>query len=344
MFYCFIINIDLPNIYYRNYFVYIDQERAECFIVMTDFKHESVLLFESVDLLHISSSGVYIDGTAGGGGHSKEILKRLDQNGRLICFDRDPDAIDHINNLFENISNVSIIKSDFRYISSELENININKVDGVLLDLGVSSYQLDNPERGFCYNKDTGLDMRMSKSGLSAYDIINSYDIKDLAKIIFEYGEEKFSWNIAKNIEKVRQKKIIKTTGELCDIIKNSIPMAMRRKGGNPCKRTFQAIRIAVNDELNSLSECIDSVFDKLSIGGRFCIITFHSIEDRIVKQKFSKLSQGCICPPEFPVCICGNTPRARLINKKPILPSEKEININSRSKSAKLRVIEKIK
>ncbi|MBP0979366.1 MAG: 16S rRNA (cytosine(1402)-N(4))-methyltransferase RsmH [Oscillospiraceae bacterium] len=310
---------------------------------MTDFNHKSVLLFESVDLLNVFSSGVYVDGTAGGGGHSREILKRLDKNGKLVCFDKDPDAIDHINNLFKNIDNINIIKSDFRYISSELDNININKIDGVLLDLGVSSYQIDKPERGFCYNQDAVLDMRMSKTGLSAYDIINSYDIKDLSKIFFEYGEEKFSWQIAKNIEIARNKKIIKTTGELCDIIKSSIPASVRRKGGNPCKRTFQAIRIAVNDELGSLSECIDSTFKKLRIGGRFCIITFHSLEDRVVKQKFTSLSQGCICPPDFPICVCNNKPKARLVNKKPILPSEYEINSNSRSKSAKLRVIEKI-
>ena len=302
-----------------------------------------MLLNETIDLLNIVENGIYVDGTAGGGGHSSQILKKLNSEGRLICLDKDPDAVECLENKFKKDKNVTILKADFKDIASKLDELNIEKVDGILLDLGVSSYQLDNPERGFSYNKNVSLDMRMSKEGLSAYDIINNYDINDLAKIIFEYGEEKFSRQIAKNIEKARIKKPIERTYELCEIIKNSIPAATRRKGGNPCKRTFQAIRIAVNDELGSLSECIDSSFEILNNGGRFCVITFHSLEDRIVKQKFLKLAKGCVCPPSFPVCVCGRKPSGKIISKKPILPSNQELNENSRSKSAKLRVIEKI-
>lgn len=313
------------------------------FSVNENFKHTSVLLSEAVFFLNINPEGTYIDGTAGAGGHSREILKNLNFNGKLLCFDKDPDAFDHLNNIFNPFSNVFIINSDFRYIPYELDKLKIDKINGILLDLGVSSYQLDNPERGFCYNKDTFLDMRMSKCGISAYDIVNNYSIENLSNILLEYGEEKFHWRIAKNIELARKKKKIETTFELCEIIKNSIPIPLRRKGGNPCKRTFQAIRITVNDELNCLSDCIDHAFNLLDVGGRFCIITFHSLEDRIVKQKFAKLSNGCICPPDFPVCICGKRPLAKLITKKPIIPSEQELLNNSRAKSAKLRVIEKI-
>lgn len=310
---------------------------------MIDFKHYSVMLHESIECLNVNNYGIYVDGTAGGGGHSREILKNLSSNGKLICIDKDPDAISHLNVLFKDNENVKIIKSDFRCLCDVLDELDIKKINGILLDLGVSSYQLDNPERGFCYSQDAYLDMRMSKEGLSAYDIVNNYDVNDIADIIFNYGEEKFSRSIAKNIEKYRKNKPIETTYELADIIKRSIPAKMRRIGGNPCKRTFQALRIAVNDELGGISECIDKVFGRLDIGGRFCIITFHSLEDRIVKRKFAYLAKGCICPPEFPVCVCGQRPKAKIITKKPILPSEGEVNINSRSKSAKLRVIEKI-
>lgn len=310
---------------------------------MIEFKHYSVMLHESIKCLNIHSYGVYVDGTAGGGGHSKEIFKKISSEGKLICVDKDPDAILHLNSLFKENKNVKIIKSDFRYICNVLDSLNIKKINGILLDLGVSSYQLDNPERGFCYSKDAYLDMRMSKEGLSAYDIVNNYDVNAIADIIFNYGEERFGRSIAKNIEKYRKNKPIETTYELADIIKCSIPAKMRRIGGNPCKRTFQALRIAVNDELGGISECIDKVFERLDIGGRFCIITFHSLEDRIVKKKFADLAKGCVCPPEFPVCVCGQKPKAKIITRKPVLPSEDEIKINSRSKSAKLRVIEKI-
>ncbi len=313
--------------------------------IVIDFKHDSVLLEEAVNLLNINENGIYIDGTAGGGGHSSEILRRLSLKGRLICFDKDPDAISHINYIFGNINNVTIIKSDFRYIPNKLDELGIDKVDGILLDLGVSSYQIDNPERGFCYSKNAILDMRMSKNGLSAYDIVNEYSVDKLAKIICSYGEEKFGFRIAKNIEKFRNNKPIQTTYELNEIIRNSIPLSVKyKKNSNSLyKKTFQAIRIAVNDELDSLSECIDNSFKKLSVRGRFCIITFHSIEDRIVKHKFCQLTKGCVCPPNFPVCICNQKPVAKFVNKKPILPSNEELNTNKRSKSAKLRVIEKL-
>ncbi len=317
--------------------------KAFVFTVMLNFKHYPVLLKEAIDLLNIKPDGIYVDGTTGGGGHSYEILKKLSLKGTLICFDKDPDAIKHIKQKFENYSNVIVVHSDFKYILKKLDELNIGNIDGLLLDLGVSSYQLDQVDRGFCYNKDAVLDMRMAKSGVSAYDVVNSYSAEALAKIIFEYGEEKCSWKIAKNIEAYRKKQPIKTTYQLCEVIKEAIPAPLRRKGGNPCKRTFQAIRIAVNDELNSLTECINSSFKKLNSGGRFAIITFHSLEDRIVKQKFSALTKGCICPPGFPICVCGHKQMAKFVNKKPILPSNQELCENSRSKSAKLRVIEKL-
>lgn len=301
------------------------------------------MLKEAVGLLNIKSDGIYVDGTTGGGGHSYEILKTLSLNGTLVCFDKDPDAIKHIKKKFEGFNNVIVIHSDFKYIVEKLNEQNIGNIDGLLLDLGVSSYQLDQIDRGFCYNKDAVLDMRMAKSGISAYDIINSYSVEALAKIIFQYGEEKCSWKIAKHIEAYRKKQPIKTTYQLCEIIKMAIPAPLRRRGGNPCKRTFQAIRIAVNDELNSLIECINSSFKKLNSGGRLAIITFHSLEDRIVKQKFSEFTKGCICPPDFPICVCGHKSVAKLVNKKPILPSNEELCKNNRSKSAKLRVIEKL-
>ncbi len=310
---------------------------------MIDFKHESVLLNEAVSFLNVMPNGIYVDGTAGGGGHSRQILRKLSQNGRLICFDKDPDAVGYLEDFFKNDFNVHVVNSDFKNVSEKLNELGVNKVNGVLLDLGVSSHQIDTPERGFCYSQDALLDMRMSKSGISAYDVVNDFDEQKIAKIIFEYGEERFARNIARKIEKQRKKQPIKTTFELCEIIKSAIPVSKQRHGGNPCKKTFQAIRIFVNDELNSLRECIDKVFDKLEIGGRFCVITFHSLEDRIVKQRFLKFIQGCQCPPDFPICVCGKKPVAKLVLKKPILPTEEELLKNQRAKSAKLRVIEKI-
>ena len=293
--------------------------------------------------MDIKPDGTYIDGTVGAGGHSKEILKNLSSNGKLICFDKDPDAIKYTREIFPNNSIVTIIQSDFRFISKELDNLKIEKVDGILLDLGVSSYQIDQVRRGFSYSKEAPLDMRMSNEGLSAYDIVNTYEAADIADILFKYGEERFSWNIANNIIKYRNIKPIETTVELCNIIQQSIPAKVRKKGGNPFKRTFQAIRIAVNNELDSLSYFIKNSFKRLNLGGRFSIITFHSLEDRIVKQSFKSLSKSCICPSNFPICVCDNKPLAKLINKKPIIPSYDELLLNSRSSSAKLRTIEKL-
>lgn len=311
--------------------------------MISEIYHIPVLLKETIELLHIKKTGTYIDATAGGGGHSQEIIKLIGPNGKLICFDKDPDAINYLNKKFKANKNVTIIKSDFKNIKFELDTLKISEIDGVIFDLGVSSYQLDNKERGFSYNQEAKLDMRMSKSGLSAYDIVNRFELDELSKIFFKYGEEKFSKQIAKNIILKRKIKPIETTYELSEIIKQSIPAPARRKGGNPSKRIFQAIRIAVNDELDSLSKGLKFAFHKLKIGGRLCVITFHSLEDRIVKQQFISLSQGCICPADFPICVCKKKILAHIVNKKPIIPSQSEIINNSRSKSAKLRVIEKI-
>ena len=236
-----------------------------------------------------------------------------------------------------------VVQSDFAEMDHVLDELHIEKIDGVLLDLGVSSHQLDTGERGFSYQHDAPLDMRMSQTGTSAYDIVNTYSVKDLTRILREYAEEKFAFQIAKNIERARRQKPVETTFQLCDIIKASIPAAARRTGGNPAKRTFQAIRIAVNGELESLSRGLDAAFDRLRPGGRFAVITFHSLEDRMVKQKFAALCRGCTCPPDFPVCVCGNKPKGKLVSRKPIEPSAKELEENHRSHSAKLRVIEKL-
>ncbi len=307
-----------------------------------EFNHISVLLAECMDGLNIKADGIYVDGTAGGAGHSSEIAKRL-TSGRLIAFDKDPVAVGKARERLSKYPNATVVESDFSEMANVLSDMGIDKVDGILLDLGVSSYQLDTPERGFSYNHDAPLDMRMSKKGLSAADIINGYEKKDLVRIFREFGEEKFSLQIASNIIKKRSEKPIETTLELVDIIRMSIPAAARREGGHPAKRIFQAVRIAVNSELESLSLCLDTAFQKLNVGGRMAIITFHSLEDRMVKQKFVALNKGCICPPDFPICVCGNKPKAKLINKKPIEASEEELAVNKRSKSAKLRVCEKL-
>ena len=296
---------------------------------------------ECIEGLNIKPDGIYVDGTAGGGGHSFEIARRL-LKGRLIAIDRDPDAIKAASERLYGLS-AKLVNANYCEIDRIARDLGIEKIDGMLLDLGVSSYQLDNRERGFSYHDDAPLDMRMSREGLSARDVINGYSYEELSRIIFEYGEERYSRNIASNIVKLRESKPIESTAELAEIIKMSVPQKVRREK-NPCRKTFQAIRMEVNNELGSLSEALDKAFDLLAVGGRFAIITFHSLEDRLVKQRFATFCQGCTCPPEFPVCVCGKTPRGRLITKKPIEPSEEEQRINPRSRSAKLRIIEKIK
>ena len=307
-----------------------------------EFSHIPVMLHECMEGLNIRENGIYVDGTAGGAGHSSEIARHL-SNGRLVALDQDPDAVKTASERLSVFPNAQVIRSNFRNMGQVLENLGISRVDGVLLDLGVSSYQLDTAERGFSYQKDAPLDMRMSKEGMSAADLVNSASLDELTRILREYGEEKFAARIAHAIVSKRETAPIRTTFQLADIIKAAMPAASRREK-NPCKRSFQALRIAANSELDALSQGIDQAFDLLAPNGRLCIITFHSLEDRMVKQKFAALCQGCICPPEFPVCVCGHTPEGRLVpRKQPILPSEEELARNRRSQSAKLRVIEKI-
>ena len=306
-----------------------------------EFNHISVLLSECIDGLNIKPDGIYIDGTVGGAGHSIEIAKRL-TTGRLIGIDRDPEAVSVATERLKGF-NAEVINSNFSELDSIMKEKNIPKANGILLDLGVSSHQLDDAQRGFSYHSDAVLDMRMSKTGISAKDIVNTYSYESLAKIIFEYGEERFSRQIARAIVNKREEKEINTTLELADIIRSAVPQKARRDK-NPCKKTFQAIRIAVNDELGHISIALDKAFDALCVGGRLCVISFHSLEDRLVKQRFKEFCQGCICPPDFPVCVCGRTPRGALVNKKPIEASAQELEKNKRSKSAKLRIIEKIK
>ena len=308
-----------------------------------EFRHYSVMLEESIAGLEIKPDGIYVDGTAGGAGHSREIAKRLDPGqGRLIALDRDPEAVAVASERLKDLP-AQVVRANYSEIRSVLDSLGIDKVSGILLDLGVSSYQLDNGERGFSYHQDAPLDMRMSSEGPSAKDIVNEYSKEQLSKIIFEYGEEKFAGSIAANIVRARELKPIETTFELAEIIKSSVPQRVRREK-NPCKKTFQAVRIAVNDELGHLDKALDEAFDCLEVGGRIAIITFHSLEDRLVKQRFKTFATGCTCPPEFPVCVCGKTPRGKIITQKPIEPSEKELAENNRSRSAKLRIIEKIK
>ena len=307
-----------------------------------EFNHFSVLLNECIENLSIKENGIYVDGTAGGAGHSREIAKRLN-GGKLIALDKDPDAIKVATERLKEFECAKVVKSDFADIASVLDELGISGVDGVLLDLGVSSFQLDTAERGFSYHNDAPLDMRMTKEGTSAFDIVNGSSVEEIARILREYGEEKLAYKIALNIEKARKVKPIETTGELSEIINSTFPPKMRWGGKNPSKRSFQAIRIAVNSELDNLSRVLDGAFEKLNSGGRFAIITFHSLEDRMVKQKFNALCQGCVCPPDFPVCVCGQKPKAKAVSRKAILPSDKELELNKRSHSAKLRVIEKI-
>lgn len=309
-----------------------------------EFKHVSVLLDECIEGLAIKPDGIYCDGTAGGAGHSREIAKRLDaqKGGKLIAVDRDPEAVAVAAKRLEGLP-AQVVRGNYSEIDEIFAGLGLKGADGILLDLGVSSYQLDNAERGFSYHNDAPLDMRMSGEGLSARDVVNGYDYQSLSRIIFEYGEEKFARSIAQKIVKARDEKPIETTLELAEIIRSAVPQKARREK-NPCKKTFQAIRIEVNSELEHLSVALDKAFDLLNVGGRLCIITFHSLEDRLVKQRFQTFCRGCICPPDFPVCICGQTPRGKLVNRKPIEADEEELAANNRSRSAKLRIIEKIK
>lgn len=308
-----------------------------------DFKHIPVLFNESIDALDIKPDGLYADCTAGGGGHSNAILDRLSENGRLIAVDRDPEAIATLTERFEGSENVSIVNDNFFNIKTILSRFTDEGADGILADLGVSSHQLDDAARGFSFHADAPLDMRMSMQGMSAADAVNLLSQRELQDIIYRYGEDKFAPRIAAGIVRAREEKPIETTLELAEIIKSSIPAAARREGGHPARRTFQALRIYVNGELDGLDGAISDMFDSLKVGGRLAIITFHSLEDRAVKQTFASLCEGCICPPEFPVCVCGRKSRGRL-PQKALAPSREELERNPRSRSARLRVIEKIR
>ena len=301
-----------------------------------EFVHKSVLFDEAIKALDLNENKIIVDGTAGGGGHSGEIAKRAK---RVISIDQDPDAIAVLNERLGDKENVTIVHDNYSNIKNIISNLNIEKIDGLLLDLGVSSFQLDTSERGFSFHKDAPLDMRMSKSGLSAYDVVNNYDERQLADIIYRYGEEKFSRRIAANIVKARAKKPIETTFELVDIIKSSMPQKAMRDA-HPARRTFQAIRIEVNAELDVLKSTLEDTFDILAPGGRIAIITFHSLEDRIVKEQFAKWCQGCTCPKEFPVCVCGKKPKGKTF--KSISPSKEELEENPRARSSRLRIFEK--
>ncbi len=309
---------------------------------MINFSHISVLLNESVDMLSVKPDGIYVDGTAGGGGHSALILSRLGENGRLYSIDRDPDAIATVTKRFEGDKRSVVLHGEFADMKSLLLNEGVEKVDGVILDLGVSSHQLDTAERGFSFHEDAPLDMRMSQKGTTAADLVNTLDFKELCRILSSYGEEKYAPSIVKGILKAREEKPIETTLELAEIVKANVPQKVRRDG-HPARKTFQAIRIAVNDEFGQLERGLASAFEMLNAGGRLSVITFHSIEDRIVKQTMASWCVGCTCPKDFPVCVCGNKPKARLINKKPIEADNQELDANKRSRSAKLRGCEKL-
>ena len=308
------------------------------------FEHKSVLLYETVDSLNIRPDGIYVDGTLGGGGHAYEVCRRLGEHGRLIGIDQDADAIAAATKRLEPFADkVTVVRSNYENIASVLHELGIEKVDGIYLDLGVSSYQLDTASRGFTYREDAPLDMRMDQRNTqTAADIVNTYSEMELYRIIRDYGEDRFAKNIAKHIVRQRQEKPYETTGELIETIKAAIPAKIRATGGHPAKRTFQAIRIELNHELDVLNCSIDTMIDLLNPGGRLSIITFHSLEDRIVKKRFRDNENPCICPPEFPVCMCGRKSKGTVITRKPIVPGEEELEYNKRSKSSKLRVFER--
>lgn len=311
-----------------------------------EFNHYSVLLNETIENLNIKPDGIYVDGTLGGGGHAYQVALRLSEKGRLIGIDQDADAIAAAGERLKEFGDkITIIRSNYANMKEELHRIGVEKVDGIVLDLGVSSFQLDTPERGFTYRDENApLDMRMDdRQSLTAKDIVNGYSEMDLYRIIRDYGEDKFAKNIAKHIVQEREKKPIETTGELTEIIRASIPMKVQVTGGHPAKRTFQAIRIELNKELEVLQNNLDDMIDLLNPGGRICIITFHSLEDRIVKTNFKRNENPCTCPSDFPVCVCGKKSKGKVVTRKPILPSEEELEVNSRSKSAKLRVFERV-
>lgn len=309
------------------------------------FHHVTVLKHEAVEGLAIKPSGCYVDCTLGGAGHSSLILESLDATGKLIAFDQDEQAIQHAESLFANRSEqVKLVNSNFRHLQDRLQELGITEVDGVLFDLGVSSPQLDEAERGFSYQQDAELDMRMDRSAsLTAEQIVNNWDEQEIARILFEYGEEKFARKIARHIVRAREQERIRTTARLAELIKEAIPAAARRSGPHPAKRSFQAIRIAVNDELGALADALEAALRVLRPGGRISVITFHSLEDRIVKQFFAKNTERCTCPPDFPMCVCNNKGELRTINRKPIVPSPEELEANPRARSAKLRIAEKL-
>ena len=309
-----------------------------------EFKHKSVLLEETIDGLRVKPDGIYVDGTLGGAGHSSEIVKRLGEDGRLIGIDQDGEAIEAATKRLKPYKDkVTIVRSNYAQMKEVLRDLGIPKVDGILLDLGVSSYQLDNAERGFTYREDVPLDMRMDqRQTKTAKDIVNDYSEMELYHIIRNYGEDKFAKNIAKHIVQARQKTPIETTGQLIEVIKAAIPKKVRATGGHPAKKTFQAIRIELNHELDVLKNNLEDMIDLLNDEGRIAIITFHSLEDRIVKNIFRTSERPCICPPEFPVCVCGRVSKGKVITRKPIVPGKEELEENSRSKSAKLRVFER--
>lgn len=308
------------------------------------FEHKSVLLEETIDSLDIKPDGIYVDGTLGGGGHASQVCRRLGDGGRLIGIDQDQDAIEAASErLSEFGGKVTIVRENYQKIKQILHDLGIEKADGIYLDLGVSSYQLDTAKRGFTYREDAPLDMRMDvRNPVTAADIVNEYEEMELYRIIRDYGEEKFAKNIAKHMVQARQEKRIETTGQLTEIIKAAIPMKMRATGGHPAKRTFQALRIELNHELDVLSDAIDTMIDLLKPGGRLSIITFHSLEDRIVKNRFRQNENPCICPAGFPVCVCGRSSKGKVITRKPIIPSQREIEENKRAKSSKLRVFQR--
>ena len=309
-----------------------------------EFNHTSVLLKETIDGLNVKPEGIYVDGTLGGGGHSYEVCARLGEKGSIIGIDQDEAAIEAAGVRLKDFGEkVTIVRSNYCDMKSRLHELGIDKVDGIMLDLGVSSYQLDTADRGFSYRGDAPLDMRMDRrQEMTARDIVNDYSEMDLYRVIRDYGEDKFAKNIARHIAKERGRRPIETTGELTEIIRHAIPMKYQKKGGHPAKRTFQAIRIELNRELEVLSESLDDMIDILNFGGRLCIITFHSLEDRIVKSAFRKNENPCTCPKDFPVCVCGKVSKGSIITRKPVLPGEAEIAANSRAKSAKLRIFER--